>query len=93
MFCQNCGSEVSDKAVVCVKCGCALTQNKEDALVFPWTKNQMITYGIIGFIIPIIGIIMGIIGLCKEPRRTQGVILLAIGLFAWFFWMGFIKAL
>ena len=24
MFCQNCGAEISDKAVVCVKCGCAV---------------------------------------------------------------------
>ncbi len=24
MFCPNCGAEVSEKAVVCVKCGCAL---------------------------------------------------------------------
>lgn len=92
MFCTNCGAEVLDKAVVCVKCGCQLL--KEEACAMgAWTKNQMITYGILGFIIPIIGVIMGIIGLCKEPRRTQGVILLAIGLFAWFFWMGFLKSL
>ena len=25
MFCSNCGAEVNDKAVVCVKCGCALS--------------------------------------------------------------------
>lgn len=24
MFCSNCGKEVSDKAVICVHCGCAL---------------------------------------------------------------------
>ena len=35
MFCQNCGAEISDKAVVCVKCGCAvngakLNQEKEN---------------------------------------------------------------
>lgn len=24
MFCQNCGSEINDKAVVCVKCGVAV---------------------------------------------------------------------
>ena len=24
MFCQNCGAEINDKAVVCVKCGCAV---------------------------------------------------------------------
>ena len=24
MFCQNCGAEINDKAVVCVKCVCAV---------------------------------------------------------------------
>ena len=27
MFCQNCGKEIDDKAVVCIHCGCA-TGNK-----------------------------------------------------------------
>ena len=26
MFCQNCGAQISDKAVVCVKCGVAVPQ-------------------------------------------------------------------
>lgn len=25
MFCQQCGQEINDKAVICVKCGCAVT--------------------------------------------------------------------
>lgn len=27
MFCKECGSELNDKAVVCIKCGCAVNQN------------------------------------------------------------------
>ncbi len=26
MFCKNCGKEVNDNAVICVHCGCAVTQ-------------------------------------------------------------------
>ena len=29
MFCQNCGAEIHDKAVVCVKCGCAVNNAVE----------------------------------------------------------------
>ena len=29
MYCWNCGAEVSDNAVVCVKCGCAVGQPKQ----------------------------------------------------------------
>ena len=25
MFCQHCGAQINDNAVVCVKCGCAVT--------------------------------------------------------------------
>jgi hypothetical protein len=38
MFCPNCGAEVSDKAVVCVKCGVALTpQSRTTGQVEPKT--------------------------------------------------------
>ena len=30
MFCPNCGEEVNENAVICVKCGCALKQNKDE---------------------------------------------------------------
>ena len=38
MFCQNCGAEIHDNAVVCVKCGCAVngagnSENKEWLIV------------------------------------------------------------
>lgn len=26
MFCSNCGAEINDNAVVCVKCGCAVSR-------------------------------------------------------------------
>ena len=41
MFCQNCGAEINDNAVVCIKCGCAVnganvqqkSENKEWLIV------------------------------------------------------------
>ena len=30
MFCQHCGAEVNENAVVCVKCGCAISNNRRD---------------------------------------------------------------
>ena len=27
MFCRNCGAEIDDKAVICVKCGCSTINN------------------------------------------------------------------
>ena len=33
MFCSNCGSEINDNAVVCVKCGCAVEKPKSAPVV------------------------------------------------------------
>lgn len=30
MFCSHCGNEVNDEAVVCIHCGCAITQRKSN---------------------------------------------------------------
>ena len=29
-FCTHCGNEVNDDAVICVKCGCAISKEKVD---------------------------------------------------------------
>lgn len=31
MFCKNCGSEVNDNAIICIKCGCSLTESRNDS--------------------------------------------------------------
>lgn len=32
MFCKNCGAEIDDKAVICIKCGCSTgNENKKPA--------------------------------------------------------------
>ena len=30
MYCQNCGAEINENAVVCVKCGCAVKQKPDE---------------------------------------------------------------
>ena len=37
MFCKKCGSEIHDEAVICVKCGCQITQIAE---VKPVSKEK-----------------------------------------------------
>jgi hypothetical protein len=43
MFCQNCGNEVSDKAVVCVKCGCALKPSNFAEVTAPVDGKDWLT--------------------------------------------------
>lgn len=52
MFCSNCGAEISDKAVVCVKCGCAVskTENKDiNASDKDWIATLLLCFFLGGF--------------------------------------------
>lgn len=33
MYCKNCGSEVNDNAIICIKCGCSLCENNNDLVL------------------------------------------------------------
>lgn len=46
----------------------------------PWSTGRMVLYGIFSFLLPLIGVIAGIVGLLKEPTRKQGAILLMLAL-------------
>ena len=43
MFCSNCGAEVNDNAVVCVKCGCAVNKPAPVVNVNGSTKDWLVT--------------------------------------------------
>lgn len=52
MFCSNCGAEICDKAVVCVKCGCAVytTENKDiNASSKDWIATLLLCFFLGGF--------------------------------------------
>ena len=40
MFCSNCGAEINDKAVVCVKCGCAVNRPTTSTMVQDGTSTK-----------------------------------------------------
>lgn len=66
-FCSNCGSEVHENAVVCVKCGCAIPQSSarpqtiySDDIVTV-ISERIKTNGIIWLVIGVIQILLGIL--------------------------------
>lgn len=44
MFCSNCGAQIDDKAVICVKCGCAVSPVKRErnASSKDWTATLLL---------------------------------------------------
>ncbi len=79
-YCSKCGKEINENAVVCIHCGCAVSEINEG------TKNFNV-FGLVGFVISIVsffltlycvtsilGIIFSSIGLKKanDPIAPKG---------------------
>lgn len=70
MFCNNCGREIDDRAIVCPNCGVIV--NKQ---ALATEQSQSNTFAIVGFImsffVAIVGLICSIIGLKKAPSLNN----------------------
>ncbi|MDH2918647.1 MAG: hypothetical protein PXX73_05585 [Sideroxydans sp.] len=81
IFCRGCGKEIHESATACPHCGApqVSTIGKENEGK-PWSTGRMMLYGIFSFLLPLIGVIAGIVGLIKPATRKQGGILLLLAL-------------
>ena len=58
MFCQKCGEEINDEAVVCTKCGCAVEKNQKPE---PRPDEPKTVIGVVaGLFLGLIGLLIGI---------------------------------
>lgn len=67
-YCQKCGKEIIEEAVICPNCGCSqgnIIQNVTDSSSFGWS--------FLGFCIPIIGLILYLIWKDNLPLRAKSV--------------------
>lgn len=70
-FCNNCGNELDDRAIMCPKCGIALTQTVANS--GQTQSNGMAIAGfILSFFIPLLGLIFSIIGLKRSKETNNG---------------------
>lgn len=70
MFCQKCGKEIHDEAVICVHCGCEVKpsvkqQNAED---IPSTGLN-----VLAFFLPLVGLILYLVWHDKTPKRARSI--------------------
>ena len=79
MYCPSCGKEIVNEAVVCV--GCGRPVKPLSSVGEKWGPGAMTALVIGTLLIPLIGIVFGIIGLNKEAKKGQGGILLGLGIF------------
>ena len=66
MYCQKCGKQLDNEAVVCIGCGCPV----KNTVANGESSGLAVTATIFAILIPIIGIILGIVGCCtyKTPK-------------------------
>jgi len=75
-YCEKCGSEIIDDAVICTNCGCPTKENKKEG------KAIGICAIIFGALGGLIGLVLGLVGLSvykERPNRINSAI--GLGLF------------
>lgn len=67
-FCSHCGKEIMDDAVICCNCGCAVANT--DAVIDPDDAPNL-GFAVLGFFIPIVGLILYLVYMKKSPLKAK----------------------
>ena len=68
MFCEKCGKEVLEEAIVCVHCGCSLKSTNAS-----YVNNEPLSGGVqsISFCFPLIGGILYFVHQNSAPQKSK----------------------
>lgn len=68
MFCEKCGKEVNNDAVVCVHCGCSLKKSTESDI-----NNEPLdgAVKVVSFCFPIVGGVLYFVHQNKAPQKSK----------------------
>lgn len=74
MYCKKCGKEINDEAVVCPNCGCATDNyktNTKSAAVIDENDAPSAGFAVLGFFVPLVGLILYLVWKDKMPLRAH----------------------
>lgn len=97
MFCKYCGKEIDDKAYVCIHCGKIVGDARDIQQATNGEENSTFGYGVLGFFIPIVGLVLYFVWKNEKPLTAKacgiGAIAGFIGSFVLGIIIGILKAL
>ena len=72
MYCKNCGCSLPDNATKCENCGAVLSYGFEAGKTNPVKEEKgSVLLGILGFIFPLIGLILYLAMMHSEPKKAK----------------------
>jgi flagellar FliL protein len=71
-YCSYCGAEVNDEAVVCIKCGCSVsnTTNQVIGIVNPNDAPSK-GFAVLSFFLPLVGFILWLVWNNSSPKKAK----------------------
>ena len=66
MYCKNCGRPVDEGSLYCNNCGTKLDSNQNIS-----EDNSSFSFALLGFFIPLVGLILFLIYESKKPQRAK----------------------
>lgn len=79
-YCDKCGKELVDEAVMCTRCGIYLQPKKEVV-----KEEHLIFYGLISLLIPVVGIVIFLVWNDTKPKTAR--IAMICGLISLLLWI------
>ena len=67
-FCQKCGKELVDEAVICTNCGCSVGGSPINAYA---ADAPNLGLAILGFFIPLVGLILYLVNKDSSPLKAK----------------------
>ncbi len=72
-FCSHCGQQVDDKAVVCVKCGCAIEDIDSQRNAVAKDDAPSTGLAVLSFFFPLIGLILYLVFKDTHPKKAKSI--------------------
>jgi len=77
-FCNHCGAQVMDEAVICPKCGCSPGGTTQNTAITPEEDKANGGLMAVSILIPLIGIILAIVKWKETPNAAKSYLTAAI---------------